>query len=253
MWLSASLGLTLVTLVVVVGTVTACVIVPWLRRLSDIQVLSWKSGYWLAIATHVLACLGQLLIAPGTEFNPIPSQRAVWIGEHRWLWCAAWGLWPAASSSLLIVLHQWTQSFPASAASHVGLRIGLGLVGLGVVCDFMGESVAAACALPWFGPSEALSAYRVYQWLSPVYANGLYCVGGLCLNACRYTQNPTLVSAESFGFLVWTTGLGLSWAAAWDMRLGILTWGGAVMLLFVVWLTMLHRQLRSASFPPSHR
>ena len=127
--------------------------------------------------------------------------------------------------------------------SQPGL-VPLGLIALGVVCDLLGESVAACCALPSVQPDSIAHVYRLYQWLSPSVANGLYCFGGLWLNwlACR--SGLSSPSANRLGWLVWTTGLGLTWAAMAGYELGVVAFGGVVMALFTLWLIIIDWNLR---------
>lgn len=244
-YLASPFGWQIAVLTVATGLTAAVWIVPAVWQYTQISQPAIPNAHhaviWITIAVHLIACFSQLVIRNGTEMSAHPELRGAWIATHRGLWAAAWSTWPFASASLLWFCRTWVRSFSANGTvSHQGLAA-TGLIALGVVCDLMGETVAACCALPFVEPQDVEPIYRLYQWLSPSVANGLYCVGGLWLNWIDYQTGRSTRLANGLGWVVWTSGLGLTWAAIAAYNPGIVALAGMVMVLFVLWLAVIDR------------
>lgn len=201
----------------------------------------------IAVAFHIAACVGLLVIAPGTEMTPDISQRQQWVLGAPGTWTAVWMVWSLASMSLLALCIVWAERLKELASSSVVAVLACAIVAVGVGCDLFGECVM----IVWgtranISVNEFAEAMRWYQLLSPAAANGLYCIGGLMLSSLSWKNGWLRGTPGVVGFVMWIMGLGLTAATLVEHRIGMIVAGGAVMLLFIPWATVLGWRLRKS-------
>jgi hypothetical protein len=202
---------------------------------------------WIGVVLHLIAGVLLLAVAPGTEQTANLSERQLWITEHAALWTAAWLTWAMASLSLGALAAVWTARLVEERASRTIAVLACGIVWLGVACDLSGETMLAARATPSeLSIAEFAAAYRAYQWLSPVVANGLYCLGGLALSFLSWRTALVRGFAGIWGISMWSVGLALTAAAIVEHLPAMTAAGAGVMLMFTPWSAWLGWQLRAA-------
>ena len=190
------------------------------------------------VLTHLLACGGLLVIAGGTETNPDWDDRLRFVREHRTLWCGVWIVWMVTSASLLLFCMAWVSALsPALRSAGIRVKhakIACGIIAVGVLFDFAGEITMITAGLQ-AGDEVAPFAQkvRIYQYLSPAIANGLYGVGGLMLSILSWRSDWMRGLPGLLGFSVWLAAFGLTVGAILDHRQLMVATGGTVMMLFL--------------------
>ena len=227
------------------GLVTA----EWMVLVGVIAVLiGFPVGFWFAtshafrsvigisLGLHLIACVGLLVIAPATEANPDTSARIEWIATHPWWWRLHWVWWMATSTSFLLVCAAWRQQLSASVQLSPAV---IGIAAIGVLCDLMGETVLVGLSLSPIESNEAFVAtYRLYQWLSPAAANGLYCVAGAVLSWYGWGSGLLSKKAEWIAAFTWIAGGFLTVTTVVDWPIGMMVTGILTMVLFNLWLLL---------------
>jgi hypothetical protein len=209
--------------------------------------VSWRASIvaWLTSAVHLAACAGLLLVAPGTEAEPDMAARAAWVAAHVHLWSANWMTWAVASMSLLALATEWGARLVESGAARGSIAAACAVIAVGVACDLAGETAMIVAA---GRPPEDVAAFaasaRLYQWLSPAVANGLYCVAGLILSTLAWRIGWLRGWLGIAGYATWLVGLVLTPAAIADHRLAMTISGAGTMVLFVAWSACLGWRLR---------
>ena len=186
------------------------------------------------VFTHMLACGGLLLIANGTETNPDWEDRLRFVREHRTLWCAVWITWMVTSASLLLFCLAWRKALLAAAIAGRVSQIACGIIAVGVLFDFAGEITLIVAGFRAENNVDDFAQHvRLYQFLSPAIANGLYGVGGLMLSIVSWRGDWLRGLPGGLGFAVWGTAFGLTLGAVLDHRQLMVSTGGLVMVLFL--------------------
>ncbi|MFM9961995.1 MAG: hypothetical protein ACKV2Q_12305 [Planctomycetaceae bacterium] len=204
---------------------------------------------WLSAAFHLAACLGLLVVGQGTEMQPDPMKRQAWVLSHTGMWVVVWMVWALSSLSLPWLITTWVRSLWPNAhkTARCVMTASLAIIIVGVLCDLCGESLEAA----WLTRSELsvdqfLKGTRWYQLVSPLAANGLYCIGGLAISVVGWrirSDQRGLWGAS--GILMWLIGLGLSLATAFAHEPLMVATGAGVMVFFLPWAMWLGWKLRS--------
>ncbi len=202
---------------------------------------------WTSTGLHLAACLGLLACASGTEMETSLAARQQWILQHPALWSATWTVWALSSMSLLALCTAWIYKLVEVIYFNRCIAIGIVLMGIGVIFDLAGETTLIAGATRTdAAAAEFEETFRFYQWMSPVIANGLYCVGGLLISIMSCLAGWWRV-ADRLGIVMWSVGLGLSAFAILEYERGMVISGAAVMITFLVWSTLLGWRMRPAS------
>jgi hypothetical protein len=209
--------------------------------------LRWRRSVMAAacVACNAAACVGLLLVRSGTEAVPDLAERARWIGSATPLWATIWFMWSLASMSLLAFFVAWASHLVQAGGSRIAALGSCLLCALGVVCDLGGEVVNIVW-LPEavYRLAEFVYAADIYRWLSPVTANGLYCLAGLLLNGVAWRSGCLHRPLALLGVGVWTVGLTLTATAILKMYGGMIVAGAAVMTLFLPWAALVGWRLR---------
>jgi hypothetical protein len=205
------------------------------------------------VAVHLLACLGLLASAGGTEVVADPAERARWVAGHVLLWRATWLAWALASTSLLALTTVWVARLLELGVWHRAALVGWLLVAVGLCFDLAGEGLnALAPTQPGRSVADFAWAARWYALLSAGTANGLYCVGGLLLSGLSWRAGWLRGGAGVLGFAMWLVGLALTGMVIIDNGPGMIVTGAAVMLLFIPWAALVGwRFLQEARHPHS--
>jgi hypothetical protein len=195
---------------------------------------------WFTVITHLLACVGLLLIAPGTETNPDWADRLRFVHENSVLWCGVWVIWMITSASLLAFCLAWTFAMRASNIPVRAATIACGIIAVGVLFDFAGEITLIVAGSRTELDVDVFERFvRTYQILSPAIANGLYCVGGLLLSSVAWRSLWLRGPLGILGFAVWIVGVGLTIGAVIDHRQVMIAAGAIVMVLFIAFAACL--------------
>jgi hypothetical protein len=218
-----------------------------LRRRSDRRLIL----AWVVVAVHLLACIGLLAIAPGTEVEPDVAARRDWVAAHRALWCANWLIWAIASVSLVAFTVPWMFTLIEHGASRNWAVAGCLLVVLGVPFDLVGETQnIVEQTRPERSPEDFWRTYRTYSLLSAGTANGLYCAGGLLLSVLAWRVGWLRGAVGLLGIGMWSVGLALTAAVIADARLAMIAMGGGVMVLYLPWAALVGWRMRDSGEPP---
>jgi hypothetical protein len=188
----------------------------------------------LVIITVVtLACFNMALgMAEGLPVNPYLPERMHYLATHTLLWQYGWLSWMAAALGLLVFCHLLTLYMPVSTLS----RIGLSLVSIGIAPDISAE-VLYAWVLPGVQDVETfLLLDRIAMLLTGLVGNGVYCLGGLCLNLALFA-NPFLSRAMlGFGLPSWLIGLLISVSTAMQHLPATAIFTAIAMVWNVLWM-----------------
>jgi len=207
---------------------------------------------WVSVGLHLVACVGLLLVSPGTEANQSVAERRSWIQQNVGLWTAVWTLWSFSSISLLAFCVVWVRRIHQSIFPHVWTIFALILIVIGVICDLCGETVVIALATtPELTVANFSHSSRLYQWLSPAFANGLYCAAGLMLSGMSWHVGWLRSGLGVVGFTMWTVGIGLTIATIFNHLVSMTFTGGGVMLLFLPWAAAVGWRMRPMSLQPA--
>ena len=197
--------------------------------LEGTRVTKWlarSAPYWCA-ALHAVAAFGTLiLLRGGSEAVAHIDERVAYLSEHPDRWRAGWLLWMIAAISLTAFYAWW--------GSRVAVRpalIAFAIAGLGLACDFSGESLLIA----WI-PHPGSSMYRAATLLSAAAGNGLYTVAGIILTI----STPPLRALAS---LVWISGIALTIATIGSAPAAITISSAALMLTLIPFVILLGRKL----------
>jgi small multidrug resistance pump len=200
---------------------------------------------WISAAVHLLACLGLLAVAPGTELGESLELRRQWVHGHRALWSTVWMIWSVSSISLLAVCVAWTARLWRWPEIRAGAFSGCLIVGFGLLLDLCGETTQIAwAARPEIDEVGFALAVSWYRRLSPAAANGLFCAGGMMLTNLSWQVGLTRGRVNMAGMTMWIVGLLLTAAAVAGTTTGMVVTGVFVMPLYLYWATLLGWQLR---------
>lgn len=184
----------------------------------------------LTIFFHVLACLGCLAVARGTEIEPDLAERFRWVGGHVPLWATVWFTWVLSSLSLLAFFPLW--------ASALKSRWGF-LIAIAVAFDLAGEFHYIVLAT---APDLTLDGFRAavhgYNLFSAATANGLYCLLGIAFSVLSWRRAFLRGGIGVLGFAVWGTGLALTLFVLLENRIGIAVTAAGVMTLWLPWAAL---------------
>jgi hypothetical protein len=213
-----------------------------------------RQGPMLAAAwcfgVHLFANIYLFRVAAGTELVADFAARQRFVLDYDWLWTATWLFWSLSSMSLLGFCIAWATRL---TASRIGIVFALAVIAVGVMFDLYGETVLITEATrSELSVEEFTAVARRYQWLGPAIANGLYCVGGLILSVISWRIGFLRGATGILGFAVWCVGIGLTAAAVVDHRVGMIVFGGGVMILFLPWSLMMVWRLRSSNQSTVH-
>lgn len=205
-------------------------------------------------AVHLVACIGLLLIADATELNPDMESRARWVRTHVGIWTVTWVLWSVSSISLLALFLVWTTEMRRAAPYRRFAWIGCATVAIGLAFDLAGETVLITRATAAdLSVQQFADVVRLYGLLGPGVANGLYCVGGLMVSTVAWRGGWLRGPVGFLGFVMWSVGMGLTFAAFADHDRAMVVTGGGVMLLFIPWAAALAWKLREIHPQPTER
>jgi hypothetical protein len=212
-----------------------------LRRRPDRRmILAWST-----VAFHLLACVGLLAVAGGTETEPSFAARRDWVAAHRALWCATWLVWAVASLSLAAFMIPLALTLIERGASRTLAGFACALVIVAVPFDLVGEALNIVEQTRRDRSVEDFQkTYRTYALLSAGTANGVYCVGGLILSVLAWRMGWLRGVVGLLGFAMWLVGLGLTVAVLADARLAMIALGGGVMALYLPWAALVGARLR---------
>lgn len=201
----------------------------------------------LSIAAHLAACVGLLLIQPGTELEPDAAARQAFIAASPGTWAGTWLAWMLSSLGLVAICVAWTSRLFELTTDRVWRMTALSacvLAAFGAACDLLGEWVLLArVTQPGITPDALADWARIYQWLSPGIANGLYCVAGLMLSAVAWQIGWIRGWLAYVGFAMWLVGLGLTAATVVEHTGGMVAGGAGVMILFLLFAAFLAPKL----------
>jgi hypothetical protein len=202
---------------------------------------------WVSVGVHIAASVGLLAAAGGTEVEPAPAQRLLWIVGNAPLWTRTWLCWALASMSLLALCTAWTARLLELGAPRAW-AVGACLVcALGVAIDLAGETLNLVWPLqPERTVAEFVWGARVYAFMSVATANGLYCVAGLVLSLLSWRCGFLRGAVGLAGFAMWTVGLVLTAMVLLHQEQGMIVIGGAVMALYIPWAAVVGWKLRLA-------
>jgi hypothetical protein len=191
---------------------------------------------WVGVAVHVLASLGLLLCAGGTEMVADMAERARWVADHVPLWATTWMVWALASMSLIAFARVWCARLLERGAPRGWAVFACSLFVVGLGFDLIGESLN----LIWpTQPGRTVDDFawgaRLYGILSAGTANGLYCIGGISLSHISWRLGWLRGWVGAIGFVMWVVGIGLTVMVVADSGPGMIVTGGGVMALFIPW------------------
>ena len=211
---------------------------------------NWRDSVltWSSVALHLLACVGLLLVSHGTEANGDFAARQRWIQENCGLWTIVWTSWSLSSISLLAFCVVWVGRIHQSIFRHTWTIVGLILIAIGVMVDLCGETVLVVqTTAEKLDADRFHHASRLYQWLSPAVANGLYCAAGLILSGVSWHIGWLRGGLGLAGFAMWVVGLGLTIATISNHLPSMTLTGAGVMLLFLPWAAAIGWKMRPVS------
>lgn len=166
--------------------------------------MSGKLIAWTAALLHVAASFAMLLVLRH-GFEGTAEARAAYILSHRSLWIAGWGAWMAGAVALC--------AFNAWWASRLGwprfAKLAVAVATVGATCDWFGELHFIAEM-----PRHLEQASRIGQFVTTVFANGLYSLAGAMLTIATPGMPKWL---RAWSWAIWITGFamvggGLVWS-----------------------------------------
>jgi hypothetical protein len=193
----------------------------------------------VGVVVHILASLGLLVCAGGTEIVADMGERARWVSAHVPLWAATWIAWALASMSLIAFAVVWCATLLERGAPRGWAFFGWSLFAVGLCFDLTGESLN----LIWpTQPSRSVEDFawgaRLYGLLSAGTANGLYCAGGILLSGLSWRLGWLRGWVGVLGFGMWLVGVALTVMVVANNGPGMIVTGGGVMVLFIPWVAV---------------
>ena len=229
-----------------IGGVASLGVLPALHRVAHAAARRRDWVTWATMFIHLAAGCSLVLVRPGTEANRDLVTRSAWIDAHGALWTVNWLLWMCASASLLAFCFAWRDALRGRGTDHLAPAIGCGIVAIGLVFDLMGETLMiVAVGRGGISMPEFAASFRAYQVLSPVIANGLYCVGGLTLSVTSWQIRLFPRTVECLGIWVWTIGSGLTIAALFNHLVAMAATGIGVIVSFSLWTALVAIHFRA--------
>ncbi len=202
---------------------------------------------WICVALHLAACVGLLVIAPGTEMAEEPAARQQFVLQATAAWTATWFAWTLSSVSLLAFVVVWSARMNELAPVKVWTYMACAVIAVGLVFDLCGEIVMISVATrAELSVAEFERATRTYQLFGPAVANGLYCLAGIALSGIAWRIGWLKGTVGIGGFVMWSVGLLLTVAAIIESRWTMVVTGAALMLLFIPWAAVVGWKLRCA-------
>ncbi len=173
-----------------------------------------------------------LALRPGTEVEPDPVRRALYIAGNPVIWRAGWLAWYASAVSLLGFYAWW-----AARVRRTGWGIAAWCVAAaGIACDLTAESLF----IGWL-PNEIETIQRAGTLLTAGAANGLYTVAGIMLTLLTPGM-PTALRVLAWA--AWFFGLGLTVSALAGSVSGMIISTTGLMALFCPWTWLMGMKLK---------
>ena len=173
-----------------------------------------------------------LALRPGTEVEPDPVGRALYIAENPVLWRAGWLAWYASAISLLGFYAWW-----AARVRRTGWGIAAwSVAAAGIACDLTAESLF----IGWL-PNDIETIQRAGTLLTAGAANGLYTVAGIMLTLL--TPGMPIV-LRFLAWSAWFFGLGLTVSALAGSVSGMIISTTGLMALFCPWTWLMGMKLK---------
>lgn len=189
----------------------------WLRR----------HVHQLCAASHLAAAIGTvLLLRGGSEAEPDPVRRAVYVMENSWAWRGGWILWMIAALTLIAFYAKWGSWIPNRAIGFGAFVVAVP----GLFCDFFGESLLISSR-----------ADRLASLLMGGAANGLYTLAGILLTVATPGLRGWL---RALSWAVWASGVALTVFTVAGWPAGSVTASAILMVLFIPWVLMFGERIR---------
>ena len=191
--------------------------------------LKRTAPYWCA-GVHAVAAAGTLLwLRGGSEAVSDIRERITYLGDHPDLWRFGWLLWMIAAITLAGFYAWWGSRVPSRIA-----LIALAIAGLGLVCDFLGESILIA----WI-PQPGSTLYRAATLASSAAGNGFYTIAGIIM-----TLATPALPFRALAWLAWLSGIGLTIATIANVPVAVVATSAALMLTFIPWVVLVGARWR---------
>ncbi|PYV09200.1 MAG: hypothetical protein DMG07_23800 [Acidobacteria bacterium] len=183
----------------------------------------------LCNAAGALALLAAL--RPGSEVEPDPARRALYIAENPGLWRAGWLAWYAAATSLLGFYAWWAARLPRVAWGIAAWSA----AAAGIVCDLLAESLY----IGWL-PDRLEQVQRIGTLLTGGAANGLYTAAGVALTL----STPSLpLPLRVAAWAIWVFGFALTVSAWAASTAGMVVATAGLMALLCPWAWFMGKKL----------
>ncbi len=173
-----------------------------------------------------------LMLRPGTEVEPDPARRALYIAQNPMLWRAGWLTWYASAMSLLGFYAWWAARFRRPKWGIAAWCVAV----IGIACDLLAESLF----IGWL-PDDLEAIQRSGTILTGGAANGLYTLAGIMLTVMTPQMQTSL---RILAWAVWFFGLALTVSALAGSFLGMMISTTGLMTLFCPWSWLMGMKLK---------
>ena len=191
--------------------------------------LKRTAPYWCA-GLHAVAAAGTLLLLRGgSEAVSDMRERIAYLGQHADRWRIGWVLWMLAAVSLAGFYAWWG----ARVSPRIAL-VALSIAGLGLLCDFAGESILIA----WI-PQPGSTLYRAATLASSAAGNGFYTIAAIILTIATKS-----LPFRPLAWLAWISGVALTIATIANVPLAIVAASAALMVTFIPWVVLVGARWR---------
>jgi len=203
--------------------------VPFILYLIDgTAIANWlaREAPLLCSIIHVAAAVATLAwIRGGSEAEPDPIARAVYVAANAPTWRAAWFIWMIAAISLGGFFCWWAARSPKPNLARIALLFGC----VGIAVDFFADSLF----IGWLPQHYS-------TFVSEVFANGLYSIAGAMMMFASAPMRPWF---RAWGWIVWLAGLALAVSGALRWEAAIVASSGLLLAAFIPWVWLANRQL----------
>ena len=174
---------------------------------------------------HVAAAVATLAwIRGGSEAEPDPIARAVYVAANAPTCRAAWFIWMIAAISLGGFFCWWAARSPKPNLARIALLVGC----VGIAVDFFADSLF----IGWLPQHYS-------TFVSEVFANGLYSIAGAMMMFASAPMRPWF---RAWGWIVWLAGLALAVSGALRWEAAIVGSSGLLLGAFIPWVWLANRQ-----------
>jgi hypothetical protein len=204
-----------------------------------------KFAPWFCIVTHVAAVVVTVtLLQPGMMSEPDPAARSAYVGAHTVAWSFGWVAWMLAAASLIGFYAWWGSKLETLTNSNVIATLAVVITAIGVVFDFTAEGLFILL-LPEMAVAADLVSFthieKLFTFLSPGVANGLYTLGGLML----MLVTPGLPGwVRTMMWITWLAGFAMTVAALFNHVGGMIVSTVVLFPLLIVWMTWMGAKWR---------